>query len=225
MSQRHQRRTSSSPYIDRVTQSYAVSDGTYLASPDGSWDLIFSEEADGSRIVFITGQATKSARLHYKAGQHSVVISFAAGAYLLPFHGAPFTNNYSMLTMPDRDHFALAGRLFPLPTFENAEELTTQMVKNDILASDTIVNSVMRGTPKAASKRSVERHFKATTGLSPKKMASIRRAQQAVRMLKGGASPSAVANETGYYDQPHLAKELKRLMDSHPSDVDDVTQI
>ena len=173
MAQQHQRRGSDSPYIDRVTQSFAISDGTYLATPDGMWDLIMSEEPNGSRVVFITGQATKSARLHYKAGQHAVVISFAAGAYLLPFRGAPFNDNYIMLTMPDSDHFELAGQVFPLPTYENAEEVVVRMATCGLLVNDAVVDSVILGQPKAASKRSVERHFKYVTGVAPKKMANI----------------------------------------------------
>ena len=225
MTQQQRRRHSTSPYIDRVTQSFATSDGSYLVTPDGSWDLIMSEEPDGSRIVFITGQATQSARLPYKAGQRSVVISFTAGSYFSPFRGAPFKDDYIMLTMPDPNHFEIAGYVFPLPTYESAEEIIDLMVSSGLLSSDEVVDGVMRGKHKAASQRSVERHFKSITGLSPKKIANIRRAQQAVRILKSGASPSHAAAEAGYYDQPHLTKELKRLMGSHPSDVNDVKQL
>ena len=44
-----------------------------------------SEKPEGSRVVFITDRATKSARLHYRAGQHAVVISVAAGHIFRPF--------------------------------------------------------------------------------------------------------------------------------------------
>jgi methylphosphotriester-DNA--protein-cysteine methyltransferase len=154
-----------------------------------------------------------------------VVISFATGAYLTPFRGAPFVGGYIMLRMPDADHFTLAGHTFPLPTFQNAEKLIDQMVEQGLLASDEVVARAMRGTPKATSTRSVQRHFKEVAGLSPKKLADIRRAQEAVRMLKNGKDPSATAVDAGYYDQPHLTKELKRLMDSSPKNVDDVTQV
>ena len=225
MAQKHERRQSESPYIDTVWRSVALSDGSYLATPDGSWDLIAVVKADGTRMVFITGQATKAERLNYKAGEESVVIQFAAGAYLLDFKGAPFTDSFIMLPLPDDTHFELAGQVFSWPTFENAEELIADMVQRGVLANDVLVDGMLHGTPKAASKRSVERHFKTTTGLSPKKLADIRRAQEAVRMLKTGKDPSAAAAEAGYYDQPHLSKSLKRLMDSLPSDVDDINQV
>lgn len=225
MTQKHKRRTSDSPYIDAVWQSTALSDGTYLVTPDGSWDLIAATKANGNRIVFITGQATKPARLAYKAGEQSVVISFTAGAYLPQFTGAPFTDSYVMLPLVDDSRFELAGQVFPWPTFANAEELVGQMVERNVLANNAVVDSALKNKPKAASVRSVERHFKTTTGLTLKKLADIRRAQQAVRMLKAGKNPSVTAAETGYYDQPHLSRSLKQLMDSLPSDVDDVNQV
>ena len=225
MTQQRYQRDSGSPYIDRVIQTFATSDGSYLATPDGLWDLITAEEADGSRIVFIAGQATKASRLRYRAGQRAVAVSFTAGSYLSPFRGAPFKDDYIMLAMPDPNHFELAGQTFPLPTYENVEEIVDLMVASGLLVSDAVVDGVVRGELKAASQRSVERHFKNITGISPKKMANIRRAQQAVRILKSGATPSDVAAEVGYYDQPHLAKELKQLMDSRPSDVSDISQI
>jgi len=225
MAQKHERRTSESPYINKVWRSTALTDGTFLATPDASWELIAAVKADGARTVFITGQATKAERLDYKAGEQSVVIQFTAGVYLPDFRGAPFTNNYVVLTLPDDTHFELAGHIFPWPTFEDAEDLVDQMVRAGVLANDEIVDSVLRGTPKAASNRSVERHFKTTTGLSPKKLADIRRAQEAVRMLQAGKDPSTTAADAGYYDQPHLSKSLKKLMDSLPSDVDNIHQV
>lgn len=225
MTQQHRRRKSKNPFIDTVTQSIAITDGTYLVTPDGSWDLIVAKDADGSQIIFITGQVSKPSRLDYKTGQRSVVISFAAHTYLTLFYGAPFTDDYCMLSMPDAEHFELAGHVLPLPTYENAERIVAQMAEDGLLATDAVVAGVIRGTPKAASKRSVERHFKTTTGLSPKKIAAIRRAGQAVRRLKSGDNPSVVAADAGYYDQSHLAKELRRLMDATPSDVNDIHQI
>jgi hypothetical protein len=158
-------------------------------------------------------------------GDRSVVVSFAAGTYLPWLKGASFTDNFVMLPMVDDTHFQLAGHTFPWPTFSNIEELIGQMTKLGVLASNSIVDGILKDAPKATSKRSVERHFKATTGLTPKKLADIRRAQQAVRILKAGESPSIAAIEAGYYDQPHMSRSLKRLMDSLPSDVDDINQV
>jgi methylphosphotriester-DNA--protein-cysteine methyltransferase len=130
-----------------------------------------------------------------------------------------------MLTLVDSEHFELAGHIFRIPTYENAEEVVNDMVSQGVLRNDTVVQSMLQGTPKASSQRSLQRHFKTTTGLSRKKLADIRRAQDAVRRLKEGDTPADAAANAGYYDQPHLTKSLKRLMDSSPTDVDDVNQV
>ncbi len=217
---------SDNPYIDTVWKSESISDGEYLVTPDGSWDLIAAWKADGTCVVFLTGQVTKPARVQYHAGERSVVISFAPGAYLPFMKGAALTNDFLLLPLTDDNaHFRLADHTFELPTYENAEQLIDKMVSQNVLQNDDIVHGMLQGTPKAASTRSVQRHFKAVTGITHKNLTDIRRAQQAVRLLKDGKNPSRVAADAGYYDQPHLTKSLKRLMDSSPTDVDDVNQV
>jgi hypothetical protein len=225
MSQRRKRRESDNPYIDTIWQSEAVADGTYLVTPDGSWDLITAAKPDGTLTAFITGQATKPTRLPYKKGEKSVVISFAAGAYLPYLKRAPLRDEFIMLPVVGGQGFRLAEKTFPLPTFQNAEALVENMVRSGVLKNDGVVDGVLQGSPKAASNRTVQRHFKATTGLTRKQLEEIRRAQQAVRLLKAGQDSATTAAEAGYYDQPHLTKSLKRLMDSPPSNVDDVNQV
>lgn len=53
----------------------------------------------------------------------------------------------------------------------------------------------------------------------------IRRAQEAVRRLQKGEKPVDAALSAGYSDQPHLAKSLKKIMGSHPSNVDDIHKL
>lgn len=225
MSQIHERRQSDNPYIDTVWKSVATSDGTYLVTPDGSWDIIAAEEPDGTKIVFLAGQVTKPTRLPYKAGNKSVVISLSAGAYLPYLSGAVPADSFIMLPVASNTHFKLAEHTFAIPTYNTVEELVDEMISSGVLKNDSIVAGILHRTPKAASKRSVQRHFKTTTGISHKKLEDIQRAQQAVRLLKKGTDPTTTASDTGYYDQPHLTKSLKRLMDSSPSSVDDINQV
>ena len=226
MSQKHERRSSDSPYIETVWQSIALTDGEYLATPDGSWDLIAVQKANGERIVFLAGQVTRPLRLSYYAGEQSVVISFSPGVYISFLKGAPLTNDYLMLPLTDDGRqFKLAGMLFDFPTYENAERLIDQMSKRDVLQQDAVVDGILKGAPKASSHRSVQRHFKEVTGITKKKLDDIYRAKKAVRLLKDGKRPLDVAVDAGYYDQPHLSKSLKNLMDSTPNNVDDVNQV
>ncbi|HEX6258446.1 MAG TPA: helix-turn-helix domain-containing protein [Candidatus Saccharimonadales bacterium] len=225
MSQIHKSRPSTNPYIDTIWETTNVSDGVYLATPDGSWDLIVLIYKSGARQMLLAGQATKPQQIPYQAGTGSVVLSFAPGAYM-PLHPADtLVDSAELLPNFDDDHFMLAGHTFEFPTFENAEELVEKMVALKILKNDDVVNGELRGQPRAMSERAKQRHFSRTTGLTKKYLDQIRQAQRAIVLLQQGKRPIDAAMEAGYTDQPHLAKSLKKIMDSKPSSVNDIHKL
>ncbi|SFJ29823.1 AraC family transcriptional regulator [Caulobacter sp. UNC279MFTsu5.1] len=224
MVQKHTSRRSSHPWIDTVWQTVCLSDGLYSATPDGSWDLIRSIAPDGQSLVFLSGQATEPVEVPYRDGESSVVISFAAHVYL-PRDKAPRVGP-EIRMLPVRDAtFQLDGVDLPLPTFENVEPLVDTMIAAGLLASNDLVARAFGETPKAASPRSVQQHFKQTTGITQKSFQMIRRAQEAVRRLKAGEAPAGVAVDLGYADQPHMIKSIKKIMGALPSNLETVHKI
>lgn len=219
MSQKHTQRASSHPWIDTVWQTVCLSDGIYKATPDGSWDLILSVSPDGEPTIFLSGQATEPVDVPYLAGEHSVVISFAAHVYLATEDEVRTGATIRLLPVSG-DRFDLDGTDLPLPTFENAEELIDRMIRAGLLKSDDLVAKAFSSNPKAASPRSVQQHFKRTTGITQKNFQMIRRAQEAVRRLKRGEAPAGVAADLGYTDQPHMIKSIKTIMGHLPSDLE-----
>lgn len=219
MTQKHTQRASSHPWIDTVWQTVCLGDGIYKATPDGSWDFILSVSPDGQPMVFLSGQATEPVEVPYVAGEHSVVISLAAHVYLAT-ETAVRTGATIRLLPVSGDHFSLDGTELPLPTFENAEALIDQAIRAGLLKSDDLVAKAFSASPKAASRRSVQQHFKRTTGITQKDFQMIRRAQEAVRRLKRGEPPAAVAADLGYSDQSHMIKSIKTIMGHLPSDLE-----
>jgi AraC-like DNA-binding protein len=213
-------------FIETVWKTHNLSDGIYTATPDAAWDLILAINPDGSKFVFIAGQATKPSDIPYKANSSSVVISFIPGAYMPAYPGDTMLDSIEMLPNFDDEHFMLAGHTFAFPTYENAEELVDKLVNLRILKLDTIVDVATRSTKKPAlSERAIQRHFTRTTGLTHKYLSQIQRAKDAVRMLQQGKKPIDVAMEMGYTDQAHLSKSLKKIMRKKPSDVDDIHKL
>jgi AraC-like DNA-binding protein len=221
MSQIHKSRKSGHPLIETVWQSENISDGTYLATPDRSWDLIAMTHQDGSRQMMLTGQATKPSYVPYVAGTSSVVISFVPSAYLPSYPSASLIDSFEFLPTVDATHFHLAGYTFAFPDFDTAEELVEQMLEHNILKSDPIVD----GTLEASSDRTVQRHYAETTGMPRKTLEQIERAQQAVTLLQKGERPVDAAADSGYSDQPHLTKSLKKIMGISPTNVDDIHKL
>ena len=219
MTQKHTQRSSPHPWIDTVWQTVCLDDGVYRATPDGAWDLILAVSPDGEPLVFLTGQATEPVDVPYQAGEHSVVVSFAAHVYLATESEVRTGAAVRFLPVAG-DRFDLDGTSLPLPTFENAEDLIDRMIRAGLLKSDDLVAKAFSENPKAASKRSVQLHFKRTTGITQKDFQMIRRAQEAVRRLKRGEAPAAVAADLGYSDQPHMIKSIKTIMGHLPSNLE-----
>lgn len=175
--------------------------------------------------MMLTGQATIPMNVPYKAGTGSVVISFKSGAYLPLYPSDTLLDDVMMLPSFDDNHFILAGHTFAFPNFDDAETLIEKMVTLGILKNNEVVGKALQGKAKAMSERARQRHFVRTTGLTQKYLEQIQRAQRAVRLLQQGKKPIEAAADAGYADQPHLAKSLKRIMRSKPSNVDDIHKL
>lgn len=225
MTQIHKSRHPDNPYIDTIWATKNTDNGVYMATPDGSWDLIVMIYKDSKRHMVITGQATEPKEIPYEAGTGSVVISFAPGAYMPKYPAEQLLNSFEVLPDFDENHFMIAGHTFAYPTYENAEKLVERLVELKILKNDLVVNGELTGSPRAMSDRAKQQHFSKTTGMSKAKLQQIKRAQEAVRLLQQGKKPIEAATEAGYTDQPHLAKSLKKIMHAKPSDVTDIHKL
>jgi hypothetical protein len=219
MTQIHTSRKSANPYIETIWKTRNVSDGVYMATPDGSWDLIVMIAADGSRQMMLAGQATKTQSVPYEAGSGGMVISFAPGAYLVGYDLSKIVDSGVMLPNAGDDHFEFLGHVFAFPEFDDAEKLVDELVTLGILKNDRVVDGVLQGAPPAMSDRARQRHFAKTTGLTQKSFTQIARAKQAVTLLKQGKKPADVAADLGYTDQAHMAKSIKKLMGTTPTDI------
>lgn len=224
MVQKHSSRPSPHPWIDTVWQTVCLSDGVYSATPDGSWDLIRSISPEGDSVMFLSGQATEPVEVPYRDGESSVVVSFSAHVYLAQDKEPRVGPEIRMLPV-EGETFLLDGVELPLPTFENVEPLVDTMIAAGLLLSDDLVARAFSETPKAASARSAQLHFKRTTGITQKSFQMIRRAQEAVRRLKAGEAPAGVAVDLGYTDQAHMIKSIKKIMGALPSNLDLVHKI
>lgn len=225
MKQIHHSRPSGSKYIDKVWTSQNITNGVYKATPDGCWDLIVLISKDDSRSMMLTGQASKTAMIPYTAGSGSVVISFAAGTYIPQISCRSMLDLVELLPNTDADHFELLGQTFEIPTYDTAEKLVEDMTAAGMLAADDVVAAVLNGSPMAMSDRNMQRHFVQATGLTRNMLFQIRRAQQAVALLKSGEKTANAAVDAGYADQPHLANSLRKIMGSRPSEVDDIHKL
>jgi len=66
------------------------------------------------------------------------------------------------------------------------------------------------------SKRSLERHFQSTIGLSPKRFMITARFQQVLQKIQAGECWERIAESLNYYDQSHFIKEFQQFTNTTP---------
>ncbi|MBI3887157.1 MAG: helix-turn-helix transcriptional regulator [Opitutae bacterium] len=66
------------------------------------------------------------------------------------------------------------------------------------------------------SQSALERRFRRSVGITPKKFASLVRLRRAVQLRAGGADFTTVALAAGYFDQAHLTNDFRRATGRTP---------
>jgi AraC-like DNA-binding protein len=74
---------------------------------------------------------------------------------------------------------------------------------------DLLLVEVLRGHRPAVSERTVERRFRAATGLTRGAVRQIERARTAAQLLAAGDTAADVVAKLDYFDEPHLARALR----------------
>jgi hypothetical protein len=217
-------RGSDSPFVERITHVSYGSKVEDVTTPDGCWDIVVMRH--GGRVAILrTGVITTPVTLGYDAGDEYISISFKPGVFMPRTPGAEMVDRAHLLPTPSKRSFWLEGSALEIPTFDNAEGLVDRLVRAGIIVRDDIVDGLVTGRPKAATERSVQRHFLRALGVTSKGLEQIQRACRAVELLQQGRAPADVAIEAGYADQPHMTRSLKRLMGRTPGQIarDDAT--
>ena len=218
MTARRETRGSDSPLVERITQVTYDGSVKEWTTPDGCWDIVVMRRA-GRTTVLQTGLISRPVLLANEAGDSYLAISFKPGVFAARTPAADMLDRGLVRPLVSARSFAMDSETLEVPSFENAEGLVDRLVRRGVLARDELVESAAAGRPRAISPRSMQRHFLAALGMTPKQLSQIQRACRAVELLGGGMAPATVAAELGYSDQPHLTRSLKAIMGKTPGDL------
>jgi len=211
-------RGSDSAFVERITHVSYGGKADDVTTPDGCWDIVVMRHR-GRVAILRTGVITSPVRLGYEPGDEYISISFKPGVFMPRVPGVEMVDKAHVLPTPSTRSFWLEGSAMEIPTFENAEGLVDRLVRGGIIVRDDIVDGLVMGRPKAATPRSVQRHFLRALGVTSKGLEQIHRACRAVDLLQQGRAPADVAVDVGYADQPHMSRSLKRLMGRTPGEI------
>lgn len=211
-------RSSASPFVLSITRQTYVDVFSELSVPDGTWDIVIMRRRGGLRILH-TGMRTKPVLLAYEQGDEFICISFKAGTFIPGIAPQAMVDQGVFLPQPNVRSFGLLSERFGIPSFENADDFVGALVQGGLIARDELVDSGLFGEPRAASIRSLQRHFIQSTGVTFNYHRQIQRAHHAVSLLVSGTSAASAALEAGCTDRPHMVKSWKTIMGRTPSQI------
>jgi hypothetical protein len=212
-------RPSDSPYIERVWRGYSDGGGPFVSVAACHLELVVTRLADFT-MVTMRGPETRATTIDCPPDGQWTAIRFRLGVHMpsLPT-GLLLDHRDVDLPVSADERFELHGSRWPLPDLENAERFVDQLARRGVIARDQVVEAAIRGDRQPLTIRSVQRHFRRTTGLTHGLFRQIERARDATNLLRDGASILDTVHETGYFDEAHLTRSLKVLIGETPVSV------
>jgi AraC-like DNA-binding protein len=212
-------RPSDSPYIERVWRGRSDGGGPFVSVAAGHLELVVTRLADLT-MVTIRGPETRATTIDCPPDGEWAAIRFRLGAHMpaLPTHLLVDHRDVDLPVAADGS-FALLGSRWPLPDLDNAERYVDALARRGVIARDDVVEAAMRGDRQRLTSRSVQRHFRRTTGMTHGQFRQIERARHAANLLRDGAPILDTVHEAGYFDQAHLTRSLKILIGETPASI------
>lgn len=204
-----------SPLVAAVSSMAVERPGVMLVPPDGTWDLVFIRDASGMRAIR-TGLSTRAVRLWHGGTEEILAISFKASVRMVAADPVASLDKGYVLRGDER-RFTLAGEVFEIPTFSNADVFVERLRKQGLIQPNPAIQAILDGEPIAVSARTLQRQFKLTTGMTHKRFTMIERARLAAESLRKGEAAQNVVHALGFYDQAHLINSLREIVGQTPS--------
>ncbi|WP_116952540.1 helix-turn-helix domain-containing protein [Jiangella endophytica] len=208
MGLRFETRGSGSPWVDEVWTCTSEHVTQMTAVAGVRWGLVFWEQR-GRSYAGVSGPETTSGTAPVPEGATFTGIDFAVGTSLRVAPTSALVDGGIELPDTTRRTFRLDGARWETPGADDAEALVERLVRAGVIVRDPLVTDVLRGGDPAVSGRTIERRFRAATGLTRGAIRQIERARTAAELLAAGALAADVVAKLDYFDEPHLARALR----------------
>lgn len=176
-----------------------------------TWELVVWSHR-GRVNVAVRGPETEASRADVPEDSDALGIIFSYGTTLSHLPAARLVNAQLDSPHVTASTFVMRGERWRLPAFDDAEALVTRLVRTGALVRDPLVDEAVLGGSPRLGRRTVQRRVAAATGLTQGTIRQVERAREAALLLGEGVPALGVVDRLGYYDQPHLARSLRRFV-------------
>ncbi len=211
-------RLSDSPFVERVWRALSERAGTFASVAVSHCEMVVMRYK-GKTTLTVRGPETRATSADCPADGEWFGVIFKLGTFMPHLPASQLVDRAVDLPDATRKSFWLNGSAWQFPDYEHADTFVARLVRKGLLAHDSVVADALRHHRQALSPRTVQRHFLRATGLTRASIRQIERARWATMLLEGGVSIPDVIECTGYADQPHLTRSLKRLVGRTPAEI------
>lgn len=206
--------------LARIWTAASDSPTDFSSIAKGNLMLVFAR-IGGATTVHLRGPETKATTMTSPRDAEYFGIDLRLGAYLPMFPPARLANLHDAMlpTLPD-GRILLDGQAWEMPTPQNVDVFVDRLERAELLVFDPLIEQLRcEGAVRTLPERTVQSRYVRAIGLSRRTLLVIERARRAARLLRAGMSISDVVSDSGYYDQPHLTRALRRLVGHTPAEV------
>jgi AraC-like DNA-binding protein len=211
-------RASDVPLVQTVWRTQSERARAFTSVAVSRWEMVVTRQ-QGMTTLTVRGPETRATRAPVPEDAEFFGVAFNHGAFMPDLPVAALVDGAINMPLAGSNSFWLHGRAWRFPSFDNADTFVRRLVREGVLVHDRVVDETLRERPADLSPRSVRRRFLRATGLTPGVIRQIDRARQATALLQSGVSIIDTVNETGFFDQPHLTRVLKRFMGHTPGEI------
>jgi hypothetical protein len=211
-------RGSDSPLVATITQGQTASAGTVIRPAENCWHLVLVKLQDRV-LALIVGPLNSAGIVSYGQGAEVLWIKFQLGTLMPHQPTKNFLNRETVLPEARQQSFWLNGSVWQVPDFEHADVFVQRLARAGVLRADPLVKAILEDGPQEHSPRTLRQRFLQSTGLTQTHIRQVERAQRAAALLQHSVAIQDVVFDSGYFDQPHLTRALKRWIGRTPGQI------
>jgi hypothetical protein len=215
-------RAAESSFIERIWWGESGNAGNaFVTTASTGGEIVVTMPPDRPPYVSIVGPETHPTTRTMPGEHRWLGITFAAGVFLDPLPMRFLVDGGQDLPAAGDGRFWLHGEAWDLPVESTADAFVARLIRDGTLVRDPVVADVLAGIPSGMTPRTEQRRFLDATGLTHSMIRQIQRANDAVHLLRQGAPIIRVVHDTGYADQAHLTRSLRRWTGQTPKAIRD----
>jgi AraC-like DNA-binding protein len=208
-------RPSESPFIEKFWRTRSEPFASFISIAASHWEIVVTRHKDRIHLT-VRGPETRATNSPIPQNAEFFGIQFTPGAFMPSLPVTQLVDASLTLREATGQSFWLNGSAWEFPDYDNADIFVNKLVRKGLLVRDPIVEAALQGQPAHLCLRSVQRRVLRATGLTPVAIRQMERATKAVELLERGATILDTVERTGYADQSHLTRSVKRFFGQTP---------